>query len=444
MRSAVRPGIGALAVAVSLLTGIGPSVAGAQDVGSVPAAWGDGSRGQTAVPPDLTDVVDVAAGQDHSLALTADGRVVAWGDDTFGEATVPPDLPPAVDIAAGANHSLALTADGEVVGWGDSSTGQASPPADLTDVIQVAAGGSWSMALRTDGTVVAWGDNLFGQQEVPDGLAGVTSIAAGVYHGLALLEDTTVAMWGGYETLPRAVGPDSVVPEGLTGVTAIAGGENHSLALVADGTIVAWGAQGRIGTPDGLSGVTRIAAGWMHSLALRADGTVVAWLSPETTRDGFLEDRGQAVVPPGLQGVTGLAGGRTHSVAVVVPSPPTVIQQPVDVSATPGQPVTFSVTWSGFPAATVQWERSADGVTFEPIDGATEPGYSFVAQIGDDGAAFRAVLTNSAGTVASESAQLSVFLLPETGSSHIGLVLTACSLLAAGAVLHGIGRRRTT
>ena len=41
----------------------------------------------TPVPP--TDVVAVAAGVHHSLALQGDGTVVAWGDDRSGQATVP-------------------------------------------------------------------------------------------------------------------------------------------------------------------------------------------------------------------------------------------------------------------------------------------------------------------------------------------------------------------
>jgi hypothetical protein len=388
-------------------------------------------------------VVEVAAGQDHSLALTADGRVVGWGDDTFGQATVPLGLPqPVVDIAAGGNESFALHASGEIFAWGQEDVIPEPQPGGLPPVLEVAAGGSWVMGLRADGTVVTWGDNLFGQQEVPTDLSNVTAIAAGVYHGLALLEDTTVAMWGGYETLPRAVGPDSVVPDGLTGVTAIAGGQNHSLALLEDGTVVAWGAQGQISTPDGLSGVTQIAAGWMHSLALLDDGTVVAWISTETATGGSLEDLGQALVPPGLEGVTGLAGGRTHSLAVVAATPPTVIEHPVDANATPGQPATFTVAWSGFPTATVQWERSADGVTFEPVAGATGASFSFTTQIADDGSSFRAVLSNSAGAVVSEPARLSVFVLPETGSTNAGLALVACGLLVAGAALRGIGRRR--
>jgi hypothetical protein len=430
--------------AVGLLVAVVPAVVAAQDAGTSPTgvvAWGDTSGGQTAVPAGLTNVIAVAAGQDHSLALRADGIVVAWGDDTFGEATVPADLPPVTAIAAGGNHSLALTVDGQVVGWGQNDTGQTTPPPGLSDVIAVAAGGLWSMALGADGTVVAWGDNLFGQTEVPAGLSGVTAIAAGVYHGLALLADGTVVMWGGYENLPRAVGPESVVPPGLAGVTAIAGGENHSVARLTDGTVVVWGAEGQVSAPVGLSNVKGIAAGWMHSLALRDDGTLVAWLATETPRPLSVEDRGQAVVPAGLSGVVALAAGRLHSLAIVEATLPTVTRDVADQTVMAGTPVTFSVEATGFPTASVQWEQSVDGTTFEAIAGATGWEYSFVAMQTDSGSNYRAVLSNPAGSVTTGSARLTVNLLPSTGFPVAGVAAIAFGLLATGTMLFGVRRR---
>ena len=45
------------------------------------AAWGDDSQGQCDVPGGLSNVVAVAGGGAHSLALRADGTVAAWGDN---------------------------------------------------------------------------------------------------------------------------------------------------------------------------------------------------------------------------------------------------------------------------------------------------------------------------------------------------------------------------
>ncbi|MEI9863684.1 MAG: RCC1 domain-containing protein [Limisphaerales bacterium] len=42
-----------------------------------PVAWGRNSNGQTNIPAGLSNVVAVAAGFSHSLALKNDGRMMA-------------------------------------------------------------------------------------------------------------------------------------------------------------------------------------------------------------------------------------------------------------------------------------------------------------------------------------------------------------------------------
>ena len=88
----------------------------------------------------FTDVVAVAAGLNFSLALKRDGLVLAWGYNTqgqLGDGTTTTRLRPVAvldtttlpltgveAIAAGSNHSLALTATGPVLAWGDNNYGQ--------------------------------------------------------------------------------------------------------------------------------------------------------------------------------------------------------------------------------------------------------------------------------------------------------------------------------
>ncbi|HWI56975.1 MAG TPA: RCC1 domain-containing protein, partial [Bacillota bacterium] len=52
-------------------------------------AWGDNSRGQATVPASATNVIAVAGGGYHSLALQADGSVLAWGYNNYGQTTIP-------------------------------------------------------------------------------------------------------------------------------------------------------------------------------------------------------------------------------------------------------------------------------------------------------------------------------------------------------------------
>jgi alpha-tubulin suppressor-like RCC1 family protein len=101
---------------------------------------------------------------------------VGWGENTYGQTNVPGGLSNVVAIAAGANHSLALNSDGTVVAWGDNSFGQSRVPAGLNAVLAISAGPGDSLAVKSDGTVVTWGQTWIGS--VPSGLGGELSLSA--------------------------------------------------------------------------------------------------------------------------------------------------------------------------------------------------------------------------------------------------------------------------
>lgn len=82
-------------------------------------------------------VVKICCGQQHVLALTANGEVWSWGLGVFGQLghgeTHDEGVPKRIaafdgkrvlDIGCGANHSLALTEDGKIFSWGSSEYGQ--------------------------------------------------------------------------------------------------------------------------------------------------------------------------------------------------------------------------------------------------------------------------------------------------------------------------------
>jgi hypothetical protein len=161
--------------------------------------WGTpyGTALQTweAARPAITNAVKVVAGDDHSAALLADGRVVTWGGrDSI---TAQPALSGIVDIAAGWYHMVALKGDGSVITWGEGADGQDNTvPASATDVVRVFAGPFTTFALRRDGTAVGWGLNNYGQCTVPAGLRDIVAIGAGRYHTLAITLTGTVHVWG--------------------------------------------------------------------------------------------------------------------------------------------------------------------------------------------------------------------------------------------------------
>ncbi len=69
------------------------------------------------------DVIAIAAGSHHTVALAADGSVRATGANGAGQCDIS-GWRDVVHVAAGAAHTLALRADGTVLAAGDDSDGQ--------------------------------------------------------------------------------------------------------------------------------------------------------------------------------------------------------------------------------------------------------------------------------------------------------------------------------
>ncbi|MEY4119002.1 MAG: hypothetical protein RLZZ116_2330, partial [Planctomycetota bacterium] len=109
------------------------------------------------------NVLKVAAGYSHTVALKADGSIACWGYNGNGQCSVPAGLGTVQSVAAGGSHTVALKQDGSVACWGNNGNGQCNVPAGLGAVQSVAAGGSHTVALKQDGSVACWGDNGNGQ-----------------------------------------------------------------------------------------------------------------------------------------------------------------------------------------------------------------------------------------------------------------------------------------
>ena len=108
----------------------------------------------------------------------------AWVPSTLGTNVIA--------IAAGYEHALALRTNGTVVGWGGGNYyRQNSIPAGLTNVVAIASGYYHNLALKSDGTVGAWGDNGWGQTTLPRVVLGVTGFAY-LYTGKQDLPPRTV------------------------------------------------------------------------------------------------------------------------------------------------------------------------------------------------------------------------------------------------------------
>src|SRR5688572_22735341 len=113
-KSIMRPKLVILLLAIALL---GLANRGWAQGGTV-AAWGDNRFGQTNVPAGLNNVVAIASGEWHNLALKADGTLVAWGVGNSGQTSIPFDVNNVAIIAAGGYHNFAVKADGTLRVWG--------------------------------------------------------------------------------------------------------------------------------------------------------------------------------------------------------------------------------------------------------------------------------------------------------------------------------------
>ena len=323
----------------------------------------------------LTDVMQVAAGEYHTVALRSNGTVYSWGGNGFcqlGDGTTTDSHVPiqvlgvggvgvltdVTTITAGDYHTVVIKSNGTAYAWGynvhgelgDGTTTNRNTPVQvtgLTNVTAIAAGYSHSVAVRSDDTVYAWGWNVYGQlgdgtttnRLTPvqiSGLTDVTEIAAGRVHTVALKSDATVYAWGYNQMGQLGDGTNTdrhspVQVTGLTDATAIAAGNYNTLALKSDGTVYAWGYnnRGQLGdgtitnrnTPvqvTGLTDVTAIAGGYYHTVAIKSDGTVYAWGSNSNGQlgDGTTTERHTPVEVSSLTNATAIAAGYEDTVAL--------------------------------------------------------------------------------------------------------------------------------
>ncbi len=349
------------------------------------ACWGWNLRGQLGngvtslynpIPSpvwELSGATALAAGPRHTCALDADGSIACWGaahDGQLGNGTVssPSSFVPvtvlgvtgARALAAGGDHTCALSAEGSVGCWGNNEFGQLGnggaensatlvPVSGLAQSTALAAGVRHSCALREDGSVVCWGDGTAGQlgdglgvsSSVPVGVQGLTDatgIVAGTMHSCALRETGTVSCWGSnvLGQLGDGSTTSSLTPvpvSGLADATALAAGGFHTCAIRRDGSVTCWGSAeyGQLGggsisasfstTPVAvveLESPIAIAAGLRQTAAVREDGSVVWWGGPS-----FFELYGDPelrspvpVAVPGVDDAVGLVAGAGHLCAL--------------------------------------------------------------------------------------------------------------------------------
>ena len=104
-----------------------------QDCLGMKGHHGDGTSDNGVTFAFGSNVIKLACTNWHTLALDSTGRVAAGGDNTFGQCNIPPALSSknVIDIAASENASFALTDDGKIFAWGNPDSDW-TVPGDLT------------------------------------------------------------------------------------------------------------------------------------------------------------------------------------------------------------------------------------------------------------------------------------------------------------------------
>ncbi|PVH16930.1 chitin synthase 1 [Candidozyma duobushaemuli] len=262
--------------------------------------------------PNLdSKIVQLVATDNLSGVLYENGEVYTWGTFRGNEGLMGFDeskaiqekplrmesLKNIVQLAGGKDHVLALDSKGIVYAWGDGQQFQlgrrilerhkvaALKPHQfgLYNIRYIACGDYHSFAINTHGEVFAWGLNQYGQcgvsesGELEDGSLlkqptrvqtlselNIKSLVGGEHHSMALTDDGQVLSWGRLDmqelgipshklpsyTFKDAHGRARSVPQPTQvsigqkqhhKIKTIGAGSHHSFAVTDDGVVFSWG-----------------------------------------------------------------------------------------------------------------------------------------------------------------------------------------------------------
>lgn len=268
------------------------------------------ARALPAAAATPSPVVALAAGDEHSCALHADGVVQCWGSNGFGQlgvediaASATPvtvQLPAgaqAVAVDTGAFHTCAVTRDHRVYCWGSNGWGSlgigdlssqvipalvtlapsAALPSDIT------AGGFTTCVLLSNGAAQCWGRNQYAEvgdgtrimRNTPTPVTGIfdaLDIDAGTNHVCVLRSVGRAQCWG------RAADGRTGDPT-FANVAEVSAGGAHTCMRTTVGALRCWGANtyGQL-TPNNIeAGITRVSTGGAHTCVATGGGAVLCW-----------------------------------------------------------------------------------------------------------------------------------------------------------------------
>ena len=278
-----------------------------------------GSQGNTDYDFTPTgEIAPIAAGSNHSAAVTKDGDLYMWGSNGGGRLgngsrtnsyTPVKIMKNVAAVSLGDEHSAAVTKDGSLYMWGynrygqlgnGSTTDSYTPIKIMENVTAVSLGYYHSAAVTKDGSLYMWGANYCGQLgngSTTDSytpikiMKNVATVSLGGIHSAAVTKDGSLYMWGynGNEQLGNGSTTDSYTPiKIMENVATVSLGDYHSAAITKDGSLYMWGNNyfGQLGngsttnisTPVKImENVAMVSLGYNHSAAVTKDGSLYMW-----------------------------------------------------------------------------------------------------------------------------------------------------------------------
>ena len=269
------------------------------------------------VPAEMeNDVKTISGFSGFTVGLSNANKVYIWGNTSnvltnVNYAAFPEEVAngEVAHVAAGSDHIIAITTDGKVIGWGNNNNGQygavtnpddpyiqmpeelLNGTIDASQVQQLICGYQCTALIMKDGTMYTWGNynSLLSLKEMSTKYTeGIQKVAFSNYYGLMLKQDGTLTggqslsfnMVSAYST---AEGTIKNLQSFLKGKKAldIAATNNCYAAVMEDGSLVVWGAaeygeKDAPAAPEGEKYVS-VVAGTRHFVALTDKGTVMAW-----------------------------------------------------------------------------------------------------------------------------------------------------------------------
>ncbi len=271
------------------------------------------------VPAELKDnIASISGFADFTVGVSKDNTLYIWGNTknnltNIDMAKFPEEIQPGkvAYAAAGSDHIIAITTEGKVVGWGNKNNGQygvvknendpytqmpdiiLNGTIDVTQVKQLICGYQCTALVMNDGTAYYWGNRnaMISLKEFvgnEDFETGIEKLAFSNYYAIAMMKDGTVT---GGQTLTFFKQTAQSSKEGkikdlrafIKGRTVLdIAATNNCYALVMDdGSVVVFGAAeyGEKDIPAEVANekIVSITAGTRHFVALGESGTVYSW-----------------------------------------------------------------------------------------------------------------------------------------------------------------------